>query len=119
MAKAAKRIGRPAKTPIKGKRVSLGLKVTAQVKRHIDEAARNSGRTQSQEAEALIEKALTYDRALEAMRTTLTKIKEGSIEAAFRSAGFIPCHSPYGKIWVPKDYPLTGISGLIPPEENQ
>ena len=59
-----KRIGRPTKAPVKGKRVSLGLKVTAEVKRHIDAAAKASGRTQSQEAEILIEKALAYDRML-------------------------------------------------------
>jgi len=52
------RIGRPPKTAEPGTRVSLGLKVTAKTKARIDTAARESGRTQSQEAEALIEEAL-------------------------------------------------------------
>jgi hypothetical protein len=63
MTKAAKqRRGRPFKTPLPNQRVSLGLKVTAEVKQQIDAAARASGRTQSQEAELLIERALQYDR---------------------------------------------------------
>src|ERR1700730_4542172 len=65
---AKKRIGRPPRNPpTRGKRVSLGLKVTAEVKRHLDSAFRTSGRTQSQEAEHLIEKALAYDQMLDAI----------------------------------------------------
>ena len=60
------------KAPGKGERVSLGLKVTADIKRHIDAAARASGRTQSQEAEILIERALTYDDLLQASTRTRT-----------------------------------------------
>jgi hypothetical protein len=68
---AKKRIGRPPRNPpTRGKRVSLGLKVTAEVKRHLDSAFRTSGRTQSQEAEHLIEKALAYDQMLDAIHTT-------------------------------------------------
>jgi hypothetical protein len=71
---AKKRIGRPPRNPpTRGKRVSLGLKVTAEVKRHLDSAFRTSGRTQSQEAEHLIEKALAYDQMLNAL-STLTSI---------------------------------------------
>jgi hypothetical protein len=85
MTKPAKRIGRPPmKPPARGKRVSLGLKVTAEVKRHLDSAHRMSGRTQSQEAEHLIEKALAYDEMLDAMRTTVAEIDRGSVEAALR-----------------------------------
>jgi hypothetical protein len=56
-----RRTGRPAKPPRK-KRVQLGLIVTAGVKRRIMAAATASGRTQSQEAELLIEKALLMER---------------------------------------------------------
>src|SRR5947207_1637672 len=63
MPKEAKRIGRPMKAPT-GKRVSLGLKVTADIKRRIDSAAQASGRTQSQEAERRIELSYQYERAL-------------------------------------------------------
>ncbi|MFZ2075645.1 MAG: hypothetical protein WAV38_03140 [Xanthobacteraceae bacterium] len=113
------RIGRPMKPPAEGKRASLGLKVTAEVKAHIDAAARESGRTQSQEAERLIERALQYDELLEAMRTTVTKIKDGNIEAALRAAGYRSLHSPHGKIWVPTDYPLKQVSGFIPPADEE
>lgn len=61
-----KRMGRPPKAAEAGTRASLGLKVTAATKAAIDERARISGRTQSQEAEWLIELALAseYVRAL-------------------------------------------------------
>jgi hypothetical protein len=110
----AKRIGRPMNKPAKGTRVSLGLKVTAEVKRHVDAAAQASGRTQSQEAEALIEKALQYDRVLAASGTTSEKLLEG----ALRAVGYTPVHSPHGKIWLPPGYP-TQRSGFISPEEEQ
>ncbi len=113
------RIGRPMKPAVEGNRVSLGLKVTAEIKGRIDAAAKESGRTQSQEAERLIERAFQYDELLEAMRTTMAKIKDGNIEAAFRIAGYRPLHSPHGKIWVPRDYPLKQISGFIPPANEE
>jgi hypothetical protein len=113
----AKRIGRPLKAPT-GKRAQLSLLVRAEIKRYVDKAAQKSGRTQSQEAEHLIERALTYDRMLEAMRTTLDAINRGNIEAAFRSQGYKPFHTPHGKGWVPKGYPIKE-SGFIPPEEEK
>jgi hypothetical protein len=118
MTKQAKRIGRPPmKPPARGKRVSLGLKVTAEVKRHLDSAHRMSGRTQSQEAEHLIEKALAYDQMLDAMRTTLAQIEQGSVEAALRRQGYTPIHTLHGKLWAPPGYPIER-SGFIPPEEE-
>ncbi len=51
-----KRIGRPPKVADPGTRVSLGLKVTAETKAQLESLARASGRTQSQEAEAAIER---------------------------------------------------------------
>jgi hypothetical protein len=65
MAEAArKRIGRPPKTPKPGERVSLGLKVTADIKRRLDEEANKSGRTQSQQAELMIERSFAEQDAL-------------------------------------------------------
>ena len=52
-----KRRGRPTKVPIDGERVSLGLRVTADLKRRLDETAAASGRSQSQEAERLLEQS--------------------------------------------------------------
>jgi hypothetical protein len=117
MTKEAKRIGRPMKAPARGKRVSLGLKVTAEVKRHIDSAARASGRTQSQEAEILIERALQYDRMLGAMRTTLAQIEDGNIAAAMQRKGYTPQHTHRGTIWEPPGY-RDDHSGFIPPEDS-
>ena len=64
MRKETKRgVGRPTKKPERGKRISLGLKVTAETKRRIDLGARASGRTQSQEAEHRIELPYHLERA--------------------------------------------------------
>jgi predicted DNA-binding protein len=106
MATAVKRAGRPLRSAEKGERYSLGLIVTAEMKQFIDDTAKATGRTQSQVAELLMEKAVAYDRMLSAMNTSLEEIRRGQIEAAFRAAGFTAIHSPYGKIWVPKDYPM-------------
>ena len=54
------RTGRPPKPPVPGERMSLGLKVTAEIKSRLDRAAHESGRTQSQEAELRI--ARTFER---------------------------------------------------------
>jgi len=59
-----KRLGRPLKAPRPGERVALGLKVTAEIKQRLDEAARKSGRTQSQQAELMIERAFFEESAL-------------------------------------------------------
>ena len=45
------RIGRPTKDPVDGERVQLGLRVTAGVKRRLDTASVESGRSLSQETE--------------------------------------------------------------------
>ena len=64
MEKKRKRVGRPPKPPVSGERVSLGLRVTAEVKRHLDEAAVRSGRSQSQEAEWRLQNSLETDEHL-------------------------------------------------------
>jgi hypothetical protein len=67
---AGRRIGRPIKPALPGERPSLGLKVTAATKALIEALASASGRTQSAEAEYLIERCLQYDRTLIAMGVT-------------------------------------------------
>jgi|SRR4051794_34674824 hypothetical protein len=81
------KIGRPPKPAPKGKRVSLGLKVTADVKRLIDSQAKKTGSSQSQVAEQLIQRALQYDRTLKAMGTTLSEIEQQSEDAVRHRAG--------------------------------
>ncbi len=63
MAERKKRIGRPTKPGTAGQRNSLGLRVTAEIKRKIEAGALKSGRSQSQEAEFLIEQALLKEEA--------------------------------------------------------
>lgn len=55
-------MGRKAIVAEQGKRVSLGLKVTPDIKNKLDAAARANGRTQSQEAEARLERSFDDDR---------------------------------------------------------
>lgn len=64
MPSAKKRTGRPAKKPKPGSRVSLGLKVTAQMKELLDAQAKASGRTQSQEAELRLEQTFWQEELL-------------------------------------------------------
>ena len=90
MTAAGKRIGRPIKPALPGERPSLGLKVTAATKALIEALARASGRTQSQEAEFLIERCVQYDRTLMAMRVT-----ERELSGA--QARFVPRRTPAAK----------------------
>src|SRR5262245_19190577 len=60
----ATRVGRPPMTPQAGQRVSLGLKVTPEVKTRLDLAARHTGRTQSQEAELRLERSFEREDLL-------------------------------------------------------
>jgi hypothetical protein len=120
MTAGAKRVGRPVAQPAvqKAERYSLGLIVTAEMKRLIDETAKATGRTQSQVAELLMEKAVQYDRTIAAMNKSLDEIRRGNVEAAFRAEGYTPVHSPYGKIWHPPGYPIER-SRFITEEEAQ
>lgn len=70
--KFPKRMGRPTRAPKPGeRRVSLGLRVTADIKRKLDEAAVASGRSQSQEAELRIERSFEHDDLKRVMREAL------------------------------------------------
>jgi hypothetical protein len=117
--KALAKSGLPAEPIEVAQRYSLGLKVTAETKNFIDREAKRSGRTQSQVAELLIEKALVFERVVAGMNTTMDEIRRGNVEAAFRAEGYRWVHSPYGKIWLPHDYPLGPRSGFVEVEEKQ
>lgn len=106
MTKEPKRIGRPMKPPPRGKRVSLGLKVTAEIKRRLDSAARASGRTQSQEAERRIEMSYTYENAIGALDAAIAKLgemKQGNTEQVLRGLGWnsIVDLRFGGPVWLP------------------
>ena len=60
-----RRRGRLPYAPRAGERMSLGLKVTPEIKNQLDSAAKANGRTQSQEAEARIEQSFRNESFLE------------------------------------------------------
>ena len=116
-----KRRGRPFKAPKAGKRAPLSLLVRAEIKHLVDERAKASGRTQSQEAEMMIERCLTYDQTLEAMHTTLADMQKDNVEAALRRLGYTPIRVPNTdksdrpwKLWAEPGYPGTERSGFVP-----
>jgi hypothetical protein len=74
-----KRLGRPIKAAGPGRKVSLGLKVTSDIKGKLDNAAMLSGRTQSQEAEFRLEQSFaianfTHQALVLAYGPTLTAL---------------------------------------------
>ena len=68
MDKPKKRMGRPTQPPVEGERVSLGFRVTAEVKRKLEAAAVASGRSISQEAELRIERSFAADSIEQTIR---------------------------------------------------
>ena len=92
--------------------MALGLKVTGETKRMVEALARASGRTQSQQAEYLIERALQYDQIAKAMGTTLESFEQDSIEAALRRKGWrlVRVSDQNGNstdLWAPPGHPLS------------
>ena len=104
------------------KRYNLGLKVTSEIKHLVDSVARASGRTQSQEAERLIELAIKYERALgefqtwqEALHRQQREIERGNLEIVLRQRNWQKRHDPKtGQIsWIPPDQHGLPPSGFI------
>jgi hypothetical protein len=110
--------GRPMKTPEPGTRAPLSLMVRPAIKQSVDAAARASGRTQSQEAELLIEQGLAVHQALVAMGTTVPELARRLAEKNFRDRGYTVIHDPHGDIWLPPGHPSAPpSSGFVPPEK--
>ena len=100
MVTTKKRIGRPMKKVVGRDRVALGLRVRAEVKQIIDQKAKQSGRTQSQEAEDLIERCLQFETHMQAMGTTMEMMEKQSFEAALFNAEYTPFRERIdGKVW--------------------
>jgi hypothetical protein len=118
-----RRTGRPMGRPVKdvpaGRTVQLGVLVAAETKAVIAKAAKASGKSLSREAEALIERALTYDRQFQAMRTSIDEMMAGNVEATLWRLGFTPIRTPQGKLWAPPGYPGIERSGFIPVDEAE
>jgi predicted amidohydrolase YtcJ len=120
MGRAPKRIGRPFKPPEAGARAVLGLRVRAELKRQIDEAAAQSGRTQSQEAEFLIEQGLIAAELLAmSSRRSTEEQAQAAAENNFRRRGYTWMHDSRGKIWLPPGMPGGSYSEWLPPEEQK
>jgi TraY domain-containing protein len=60
--------GRPPMPQTEGKRAVIALRVTAEMKRSLQEAADKSGRSLSQEAELRLERSFDAERGVEAFR---------------------------------------------------
>ena len=65
MSAAGRSMGRPAIQAPAGARVSLGLRVSADLKNRIDTEAKKTGRTQSAQAELMLEKWLLVEKILD------------------------------------------------------
>ena len=68
-----KRLGRPMKAPTPGERVPLGLRVTADMKRTLEAAAVESGRSISAEAELRLEQSFEREWMLKSMQALIRK----------------------------------------------
>ena len=64
MSEKKRKPGRPGRPRKFGERVPLGLRVTTSLKAKLDSAAKESGRSQSQEAELRLEQSLESERTL-------------------------------------------------------
>lgn len=60
LTKEVARVGRPTKDAAPGSKASLGLKIIPSLKVRLEREAANNGRTQSQEAEARLERSFDH-----------------------------------------------------------
>jgi hypothetical protein len=101
MKKATKRIGRPTKEPAPGARVMLGLRVTADTKNKLDQAAKAAGRSQSQEAELRLEQSFTDESAMGGPEiTNMVQL----MKAAFMRGGQRGAHARKHPKWTPDQW---------------
>jgi hypothetical protein len=97
------------------RRYQMTINVSSILRDHILESAEQSGRSQSQTVEYMLEQMLAYDRVLTAMKATIADARKYGVEKIFRDAGFVPVKDPvHGTAWVPLGFPglrasFTGI----------
>jgi hypothetical protein len=111
--------GPPVKPARKGQKYQIGVIVAGPTKKVLVEATKASGRSISREAEHLIERALAYDRLLEAMRV---RGFEQLIKNELRKAGYVPVRDPAtGKFaWHEPGHPvIAGHSGFVVAEPGE
>jgi Ribbon-helix-helix protein, copG family len=103
----------------KRERPQLNVIVSSEMKDRIAQMAADSGQSMGQIVEQLLDRAITYDRMLDAMNTSLQEIKRGQIENAFRAEGYHRVGTPYGIAWLPRDYPIERSRFLAQHEIKQ
>jgi hypothetical protein len=123
MSTTLKRVGRPMKPPVPGKRTTLSLMVSPKVKQRIDGAARAEGRSQSQEAERRIEMSYSYERALgehQAARAKLSQMRLGETEKVLRDLGWSRVTDLRwgGHIWLPPGRLEVPKAGWVDPNDH-
>jgi len=118
-----KRRGRPIKPPVEGERIPLSLRVTAKLKRDLEQAS--AGRSLSQEAERRLEMSFEWERAfgdaqswLRKSKSEVNQVERGNTEAALRRLGWQRVMSPGGYIWVPPGAPTSAASELLNPGDE-
>jgi hypothetical protein len=105
----------PPTTPARvGQRFQIGVIVAGPTKKLIMEQAKISGRSISREAEHLIERAVSYDRVMKHMRSTLEEMEKGGVEAVLMRLGYTPIRDAGTgkKAWAEPGYPGIGHSGF-------
>jgi hypothetical protein len=118
MKKPTKRRGRPIKAPAKGERVSVTVMIDPALKRSITESIKASGRSQSQEIEARLERLELYERLHANMRMTLEQLEQASTNQVMRRKGYTVVHTSYGVAYFPPGWPAPK-SGFIASEGDQ
>ena len=97
------------------KRIQLGLIVTKRMKEIIQREAEDTGRTQSQAAEAMLERLLAMEQQLRDMRRDLDSIDTENLLMAMRRRGFTPVHgTKFGRVWVEPSVKFEQRSGFEP-----
>jgi hypothetical protein len=106
-----RRTGRPLRPAVPGARVSLGLKVTPEIKTKLDEATRITGRTQSAEAEIRLEQSFAKDEAFGGAEARQIALMMAS---AFAVAGMRKGKEIRAEDWAsdPECY-LAGMLGVV------
>jgi hypothetical protein len=101
------------------KRLQIGVIVSAETKQTVEAMARDSGQSQGQIVERLIEKALSYERMFERLDTTPERMAEQAENAILVRRGYRPVRTLYGIAWLPKTSPE--VAAFVPwrPDEIQ
>jgi hypothetical protein len=111
MIKPKKFGGRPGRKPAPGERVHLGFRVSPDLKRKVERAAKDSTRSISQEAEARLEQSFLKEDALGGRE--LVRVHDlMAIAFAMGGQASEPDKSPKEWITIPSAY-IAGMTGVL------